>query len=112
MSKLLKELISIAEDSSCEYVFQSLYNGKMDGHQITCNFRKYGKLMDIEQRCTPHVFRHTFATNFVKGGGDVFALQKMLGYSPLSMSRRYIQLDSTHLRRKHKEASMLEKYLK
>jgi len=111
-SKLLKELISIADDSSCEYVFQSLYGGKMDGHQITCNFRKYGKQMGIKQRCTPHVFRHTFATNFVKGGGDVFTLQKMLGHSTLDMSRRYIQLDNTHLRKKHKDASMLEKYLK
>ena len=110
--RLLKELVSIAENSESDYVFQSLYGGKMDGHQITCNFRKYGKEMGIKQRCTPHVFRHTFATNFVKGGGDVFTLQKMLGHSTLSMSRRYIQLDNTHLRKKHKEASMLEKYLK
>ena len=83
-ASLLKELISIAKNSDCNYVFQSLYGGKMDGHQITCNFRKYGKQMGIKQRCTPHVFRHTFATNFVKGGGDVFTLQKMwIGYNML-----------------------------
>lgn len=110
--KLLKELLSITNGLDNDYLFLSAYGNKMDTNQIIHNFTQYGKQANIKQRCTPHVFRHTFSVSFLKSGGDVFTLQRILGHTTLEMTRRYIQLTSSDLIKKHKEVSPLDKFLK
>lgn len=44
-----------------------------------------------------HVLRHTFAAHFVMGGGNLFALQKILGHSTITMTMRYAHLAPDHL---------------
>lgn len=41
---------------------------------------------------TFHGLRHTFASHWVMGGGDIFRLQKILGHSTLDMTMRYAHL--------------------
>lgn len=45
-----------------------------------------------------HVLRHTFASHFVQGGGDILTLQKVLGHSTINMTMRYSHLAPDHLR--------------
>jgi integrase/recombinase XerD len=56
---------------------------------------------------TLHAFRHTFAVNYIRRGGSVFHLQKMLGHSSLEMSRRYSNLGTEDLTRMHQSTSLL-----
>lgn len=39
-----------------------------------------------------HLFRHTFSTNYLLAGGNVFDLQDILGHEDLEMTRRYVHL--------------------
>lgn len=44
-----------------------------------------------------HVLRHTFASHFMMNGGNILALQKILGHSSLTMTMRYAHLAPDHL---------------
>jgi len=51
--------------------------------------------------------RHTFAVNYLRKGGSVFHLQKVLGHSSLEMTRRYVNLITDDLRQVHQRVSLL-----
>jgi integrase/recombinase XerD len=61
---------------------------------------------------TVHAFRHTFALNYLRRGGSVFHLQKMLGHSTLEMTRRYASLQTEDLQAVHQKVSLLVPWLK
>jgi integrase/recombinase XerD len=54
-----------------------------------------------------HAFRHTFALNYLRRGGSVFHLQKILGHSTLDMTRRYCALTTDDLVQAHQGLSLL-----
>jgi integrase/recombinase XerD len=56
---------------------------------------------------TLHSFRHTFAVNYLRRGGSVFHLQKVLGHSTLEMTRRYANLVTADLQAVHERVSLL-----
>jgi integrase/recombinase XerD len=58
---------------------------------------------------TLHAFRHTFAMNYIRKGGSVFHLQKVLGHSSLEMTRRYANLQTEDLQAMHERVSLLSR---
>jgi integrase/recombinase XerD len=58
---------------------------------------------------TLHAFRHTFAVNYLRRGGSVFHLQKVLGHSSLEMTRRYTNLVTADLQAVHERVSLLSR---
>jgi integrase/recombinase XerD len=78
---------------------------------------KRDQLRDVKRLCTRlgieapartiHAFRHTFAVNYLRKGGSVFHLQKVLGHSSLEMTRRYANLVTEDLQAIHERVSLL-----
>lgn len=44
-----------------------------------------------------HILRHTFASHFMMNGGNILALQRILGHHSLTMTMRYAHLSPDHL---------------
>jgi integrase/recombinase XerD len=97
------------------------YERKSDGLLLSSRSEtKLGRrvvLRDVKLLCkrlgfdppsrTLHAFRHTFAVNYLRRGGSVFHLQKVLGHSTLEMTRRYTNLMTEDLSAIHQRVSLL-----
>jgi integrase/recombinase XerD len=58
-----------------------------------------------------HDFRRAFALNCLRGGMDIFSLQKLMGHSDLTVLRRYLAQDDDDLRNAHSKASPVDSWL-
>ncbi|MFN3652559.1 MAG: tyrosine-type recombinase/integrase [Armatimonadota bacterium] len=76
-------------------------------HRIIHEAGKAGRIQGV--RCSPHTLRHTFAVNFLRGGGNLFELQQLMGHTDLTVLRRYVALADTDLAEAHRAASPVER---
>ena len=62
-----------------------------------------------ERHVHPHLLRHTFATHFIKNGGDPFTLQRLLGHSAIKTTMIYVNLAGVDLEQAHAKASPVDR---
>ena len=63
---------------------------------------KYGKAAGITKAISPHALRHTFATDLLRAGADIRAVQSMLGHSSITTTQVYTHVTDAHLQKVHK----------
>ena len=106
---LWRYLVTRGEVKANEPLF-TLHNGRAFNR-----YWLYNLIKSIGERAgvtdvTVHRFRHTFAIQYLRNGGDPYTLQRMLGHSSLDITKRYLQIAQTDIEKTHQRASPVDNW--
>lgn len=108
LSRYLARRAGCAQSS---YVFLMSDLQPVSDNTIHLMFRRLKQRADIP-RLRTHLLRHTFATRYLENGGDMYALQQILGHTSLEMVKRYVHTTTHRLVPSYTEYSPMDAFMK
>ena len=87
-----------------EPLFATANGTPMDRHRLLKQLGAIGRRAGVKN-VHPHRFRHTFAINFLRNGGNAYTLQMILGHSTMDMVKTYLNIAQADIQSVHRLAS-------
>ena len=89
-----------------DYLFCNEYGEQLSRAALDKSIAKYNRSRGVE-KTSLHLFRHTFAKNWITSGGDIITLARVLTHSELEMVKRYANLYGNDVKKEIEEHSTI-----
>ena len=90
-------------------LFRGKRGGKLNPRLVSGLMEKLRNQLGLPDTVTPHALRHSFATHLLSAGGDLRAIQELLGHANLSTTQVYTAVDTAHLMEAYERAHPRQK---
>lgn len=107
LEKIITEYLQYRTGEPDEYLFCNQFGEQMTKDSLKSAIYEYHKKRGIEKTGL-HIYRHTFAKNWILNGGDIFRLQKILGHTTLEMVKEYVNMFGHDLKQDFDKFNPLE----
>jgi integrase/recombinase XerC len=78
-------------------IFRGIKGGVLSPRAVQKRMEQLRSALGLPPSATPHAMRHSFATHLLGRGGDLRAIQELLGHASLSTTQIYTAVDAEHL---------------
>jgi len=85
-------------------LFRGVRGGALNPRAIQKVMEQARMQLGLPSSATPHAMRHSFATHLLAAGGDLRAIQELLGHATLSTTEAYTSVDTAQLLEVYKKA--------
>ena len=76
-------------------------DGRLTTRQVERIVKEASKKAGVVKKVTPHIMRHSFATDILRSGADLRSVQSLLGHSSVTSTQAYTHVTDKHLKEIH-----------
>lgn len=89
-----ERIISVNREIVEKAIEAGLFKKKVSPRAVQIALKKYAKKAGINQKITPHIFRHSFAVALIEQGVPINKIQVLLGHSNIATTGIYLRVAS------------------